>query len=193
MMKKLIVLFIILGMVSVANAGMIDLWITSLDGQAIDPVKEITILPSQEVDLTMVFVGVDQNLYSLSEDLVLSGPGEFVALDGIKLDDNYSDAFFNEIFPSAGNIGFSLVAGLNDGAGDGADVAWDIIVHCLDAGTVTFDLVANSTYPAGVTIVNPQMELFVEFSGATINQIPEPMTIGLLGLGGLFALRRRKK
>ena len=54
---------------------------------------------------------------------------------------------------------------------------WDVVFTCDGTGTVTITLYGNDLVSAIDTI--------------TINQIPEPITVALLGLGGLF-LRRRK-
>ena len=57
-MKKLLVLFIVFGFISTTNAGIIDLQIRGLNGQALTiPVKEITINPSDMIDFAITFTG----------------------------------------------------------------------------------------------------------------------------------------
>ena len=67
-----------------------------------------------------------------------------------------------------------------EGSSDiGVQFTWDLTC-LLDGVTVTVDL-----WDDNIGYVTPADTL-------TITQIPEPMTIALLGLGGLFMLRRRK-
>jgi len=54
---------------------------------------------------------------------------------------------------------------------------WDLTMHCDGPGDVTVDLYDSSGY--------------ILIDSLTIQQIPEPITVALLGLGGLL-LRRRK-
>ncbi len=56
----------------------------------------------------------------------------------------------------------------------------NIIFHCEVPGDVTLTLVGD--YENGIEVLDTQI----------IHQLPEPMTMCLLGLGGLF-LRRRSK
>ena len=55
MMKKVLVLMLVLGISSMASAGTVDLVISSLNGDAIDPVSEITIGESDWVNLDIVY------------------------------------------------------------------------------------------------------------------------------------------
>jgi len=194
-MKKFICVLVFLAMVNVASAGMVDLWITSLDGAPIAPVKEITILPSQVVDLSLVFTGPGETLYSLSMDASMSGEGtaEWQNVAGILRDHEFADPIFNQIFLHDNNLlGFSLAAGLANGPGDGEKVAWDILVHCTGRGNVLITLALNPGLPASDSIVLPSGEVPGLGNGVIIHQIPEPMTLTLLGLGGLFLARRKK-
>ena len=59
----------------------------------------------------------------------------------------------------------------------GVGTWWDIVFHCDGTGDVTIELHDNT----GANLID----------SAVVHQVPEPMTIALLGLGGLF-LRRRK-
>ena len=58
-----------------------------------------------------------------------------------------------------------------------------VVFTCTDLGDVTLTLFGyGGIYPAND---------YVGFDTVVIHQVPEPITLGLLGLGGLF-LRRRK-
>lgn len=195
-MKKFICVLVFLAMVNVASAGMVDLWITSVDGTPINPVKDITIKPSQVVDLTLVFTGVGETLYSLSMDAVIGNDvesAEWQNVAGIVRFADYSDPVFNQIALHGDDLlGFSLAAGLANGAGNGVAVASNILLHCTKPGDISITLVLNPSLPASDSIVLPSGEMPVLGSGVFIHQIPEPMTLTLLGLGGLFLARRKR-
>jgi len=79
-------------------------------------------------------------------------------------------------------------------------LVWDLIIHCDGNGPLTIDLTMNgvseySPYSDG-TGINPYPDGWIlltegDLGDLVIHQIPEPMTIALLGLGGLFLRRRR--
>jgi hypothetical protein len=192
-MKKFICVLVFLAMVNVASAGMVDLWITSLDGAQIAPTKEITIKPSQVVDMVLVFSGPGETLYALSMDLVMSGPGaEWQNIAGITKYADFSDPVFNQIILHDNMLGFSLAAGLANGPGDGVAFIQNILVHCTARGDVLINLAFNPTLPGSDSIVLPSGEMPALGNGVIIHQIPEPMTLTLLGLGGLFLARRKR-
>ena len=60
-------------------------------------------------------------------------------------------------------------------------VYWDSQFHCDGQGLVT------------ITLLDAGTGLSIDTITVTQGEIPEPMTIGLLGLGGLFLRRRIKK
>jgi hypothetical protein len=176
MMKKLLVLLMVLGITSIASAAIQ----ISVNG-ALD-VEEITINVSDTITVDIHNTGGDLpinfnaylDFYYLSEGLYsLSNP---------------------RLGPEAGNFpaSFSLYESYYDndevwfvqawvGAGDEIPGTIFLIdMHCEGTGDVLVEL-----YDARVTTGYGLVDSLV------IHQIPEPMTIGLLGLGALF-LKRRK-
>ena len=75
-MKRLMTIFFILALTNFANAGVVDTVITYLNGQPISPTKEITIKPSDEVGLGIIYTpSPDRTLFLLSVDMFASVPG----------------------------------------------------------------------------------------------------------------------
>lgn len=83
-----------------------------------------------------------------------------------------------------------------------ADLVWDLIIHCDGGSPVTVDLTLHglsqyapySAIDGTSPFPNPPgwVDLVEgDLGDLVIHQIPEPMTIALLGLGGLFLRRRR--
>jgi hypothetical protein len=82
------------------------------------------------------------------------------------------------------------------------DLVWDLIIHCEGGLPVTVDLTLDglsqyapySAIDGTSPFPNPPgwVDLVEgDLGDLVIHQIPEPMTIALLGLGGLFLRRRR--
>jgi len=192
-MKKLMFLLIILAMVNVANAGIIDIAITSLNGEPITPTNKITINPTDEVDLSIMWTAPDtEYLFALGVTINVQGPGTLMLdPEGIVAHADFDptleviDPVHSEIIEAASWLG-------PQGMVEPIDVVWNILLHCDGEGDVivwlTDDRLINTI------VVNGDFdELPYEYSAAiTIHQIPEPMTLTLLGLGGLVLLRRRK-
>jgi len=76
--------------------------------------------------------------------------------------------------------GSIIITGVIPNVPVGGTIIDDILFHCNAEGDVIVQLVYSPDYMTG-SIVDQ----------VTIHQVPEPMTIALLGLGGLL-LRRRK-
>lgn len=167
MLKKLLVLSLVLGLAGVANAT----FSLTLNGSTAP--DEYTMAPCDYIviDVSTSAAGASDTHYL---ELLGSDYGEWVG--GMT------------IYPAAGGLaqadedfGYVDTWKLQSGGATGylAGTHFEISFHCKAEGDVTINLYdVNWTYPVVDAI--------------TIHQvIPEPMTIALLGLGGLF-LRRRK-
>jgi hypothetical protein len=208
-MKKLLVLLFVLGLVSVANAGIIDVTITSLNGVTITNTKEITVNPSDMVDIRIMFNGpATEYLFGIQSFINVVGPGTLdwtifspAVWDAEELlwvyDDlrpQYDPALHVKAIENDKTymIEGALAAG-RPGTGAGTEV-WivkDIQIHCDGQGPVIVSLsdrgLGSKVVDAGFVVLP-----YSYGNGVIIHQIPEPMTLMLLGLGSLFLIRRKK-
>ena len=174
-MRKLLILTVVLGMASMANAGL-----TLLVG-GVEQGDAITISPTDSI-----WIGIDA--------VAIPNPGQWIAY--LSIDDPCSPGAWtggnnNYVGPEIA-AAYNYYMGVNPYYGDtwyannsdgsptsiGADgLQADFEFHCEGPGQVLITLV---DYGTGLVV-----------DTLTITQIPEPITMALLGLGGLF-LRRRK-
>lgn len=206
-MKKLLVLMLVLGMASFANATIT----LSVNGEVADDSIELT--PSDVVTLD-IFIG----------DVDLAGGTFQVLLNNAQGALDYSGITF-EVLPLTRmwvsywlpvNVAWEapwrviqdqsdaqgvMIAGMNltNNTVGPYTLMDDLIFHCEEATDVTIELVAYGdifawTYDAA-GVKQAEVEILYA-AGTLIDSIyvyqPEPMTIALLGLGGLFLRRRRK-
>jgi hypothetical protein len=162
-MKKLIILMLVLGLASVTNAALV----LSFNGDT--TVEVTTVAPSTYFTIDVYSTdGTDGEFWVYIEgDVSYTGGGTIYSPPAP------GTMVASEYFPT-------LISCLMDPPAVGAPGTWwEIEVHCdgpLD-GLIT--LCDDTGYKTGT------------LDTLLIHQIPEPMTIALLGLGGLF-LRRRK-
>jgi hypothetical protein len=198
MMKKLLVLFIVLATTSAAYAvptDIIELMISSLNETPIEPTKEITVGYSDWVNFDIVFTQTGaMNLMSLDAEMgILAGIG---TLD-MSQPTWQKDEGFNTITPIVpGQLYKLTTASFMLGLAGGYPPMVDhLLVHCDEddpPNDIIIDIWAN--FAMGGTIYSDGATPYDGSWGPPIvvHNVPEPMTIALLGLGSLVLLRRRK-
>jgi hypothetical protein len=183
-MKRLLVVFSILGAASVANATLQ----ISVDGDPEPVDSEITISPS---DTLVLDIWTDATIpqFVAGVWMLVCDPTLGSITPGIPLINGFSfgDPPYTdeepEIIPPPGLDGIWGVYTALSEIPAGTVLYDEIGFHCVSTGDVTLYLLdAPDGEPASTV-----------FDTVVIHQIiPEPVTIALLGLGGLLVLRRRK-
>ena len=194
-MKKFVTLLVVLGLASAANAGLLTGVQISVNGSL--DVTEITIAPSTTLVIDVHVVADQEGLGYLliSPDDAAYGAwyddlGSYVTgkyENGSGAGDGYPGEFAAKgDFP-----GSTARVDLGAPFGFGYDfiIAGSVTTPQLPGGKA-FEYLYHCE-AEGETIIWVLDEEGTELDRVTITQTPEPMTIALLGLGGLF-LRRRK-
>jgi hypothetical protein len=168
MMKRL-VMMLFLSMAVVANAG---LFIT-VNGVVNPADSTITIIPSTYLELGVWNDG-QTKLASLAIMGLAMGPGS-LDVSGITPQQGVTAAITDNA-DAAGKLGLqNLFVSMNIGTTQAGSLIDLIRFHC------------DGPYDVEIALVNGDGE--VEDT-QVIHQVPEPMTLMLLGLGGLFLKRR---
>jgi hypothetical protein len=185
-MKKLLILMLVLGVASVANATLL----LSVDGEIDPPETEVSLTPSQEAVIDIHGFDNPESVGFMGW-ITIQGPGAINAgsptyLWETSTVNNMSDPPLTEYIAALADLGYPGVVDiiefniqdLNEPVGEPANglLIDGLIFHCEDVGEVTLTMM--------------DLDLVV-FDVQVIHQVPEPMTLTLLGLGGLL-LRRRK-
>ena len=191
-MKKLLVLVLVLAMTSLANAGLV----LSVDGVPDPPETEIYLAPSDTVEIDIhasgMSVGTELGYIIVS---YTASPGTLDATNakGWEASGAYNitgDRLTTLLayvraygFPDAQDIlDFELKDLTEPYSAPDGEVVWDMIFHCDGYDIGDPDVV--------LSLVGADLAAQILYDEQVIHQ-PEPMTIALLGLGGLFLRRRR--
>ncbi len=171
-MKRLLILVLSLLLVSLAPAGILELSINgATNGQHVDQATTLT-APSGTI---MIGVSSGNNLKA-DWDLTVLGSGSIGKPGTLHIPPSPAGGMVNYTpsYPTySAYVAFRVATDTNPAL---AGVWWDDEFHCDGPGVVIITLLDT-----GGNVLDT----------ITVSQIPEPMTVALLGLGGLF-LRRRK-
>ena len=171
-MKKLLIFMLVLGFVSSASAVVVTLNPSGSADHAAGSVAINVVSDSDLLGHTSYIAILDNTYGDLSSVVQLSGAGSAASVTPFGPYGIFANVYIIEAMGTAADPDFTSVV-----AGDqftatiaftGADIGQDVTVGLL----------------------NPTLDGFTD--SYTILGVPEPMTIALLGLGGLFLLRRRK-
>ena len=178
-MKKLLIIMLVLCVTSLASATTISLT---------DEGTIISATPGSTVTLT---ISSDAAPGLISMNAVVSVSGGDVITAAIDLPDMAAYGWDPTLSgPPLGVPGASVEIGA--GSGNFATGNTALIVGFVDVaytgGTQLVSIAAGSTYGGSYDVTGSAPM----FSQGVVEIVPEPMTIALLGLGGLFMLRRRK-
>ena len=201
MMKKLLILTLVLGMASVSQAASVGFQIGGATEYAATAGEVITIDLIADLPYSsslMMAVEGDASVATAVTDM--GGTSTLpVGSTGVTITegylDNYNGVLFDYItantYPvvTAGNVIMSFEYTVSSGWGGS-----DFYIAPLVAGTSyewapgSFDTAALSS----ATLIPTGEDPIFNVAITGVHIIPEPMTIVLLGLGGLFLRRRRK-
>jgi len=171
MMKKFLVMLTVLAAIS--SATVLEL---SFNGMVNGPENNmaVTMMPSE---YAMIDVNaINATLPKLNWDLTVLGPGTIAKLGNLHIPPSPNGAMVDYSASYPTYSAYVSFRGAIDTSVGGIGRYWDTEFHCDGPGVVVITLMDTG----GNTL-----------DTITISQIPEPMTVALLGLGGLF-LRRRK-
>jgi hypothetical protein len=181
MIKKWLSVFMVLATASAASATIVEILPIpeGEPGSAANP-----LMPSDEI---VIPVFSDNGLISLYAILtVTEGPATIVgAIDTADCADYGWDPTLS-MHPS-GVPGQSVEIGLGTVGTPPSGLVAYYLLHCDNTGLVTVTLTPSDAPGMDIDLIEPTITGTI-----TIHQVPEPMTLGLLGLGGLAMLRRRK-
>jgi len=179
-MRKLVVLLLVFAMASLANAA-----IVSFSAEDYVPGSPITItVSSDELVTGLVLALITDNGFAGT-----ATPGAWDALFTV------ADPGYNaDDFGLGGTGDLIMVTGAIT---PGFPATGDLYTYTYDVpttatGDITFTVEDAHGYFSSISYMVGDVATPMSITGMEFTSVPEPMTIALLGLGGLFLLRRRK-
>ena len=175
-MKKLFVLMLVLSIASFASAGLT--W-TDADG---DDISTITL--TSQSDTAVVYISSDTTAMGwFSGTIADTSVASFTAVTGDPC--NMGHDGYASLYSKGGvNYVYGYVKDTTSPFILATGIWVEVTIHAVGDVTSLTSTTANTLGNGGTTAYAPNDVL-------VINHIPEPMTITLLGLGGLL-LRRKK-
>ena len=165
-MRKTLVLILVLGLASAANAMLIKVDEQEGDSFEVDIKSTITVVSEDSSSWLGYIIIEDGGAGSLENPIILDAAGDIGAATA------YTEAYWG--------TGFELTASMSPSGvpavAAGSQFSFDYIGAVGD--TATISLFVDPEYATPVASVN-------------LTVVPEPMTVVLLGLGALFLRRRR--
>ena len=212
-MRKLLILMLVFGIASLANATVIDVVLDGTGslghaGTSSDPLWE-----GETIGIKIVLNNNPYNgsptydgymLSTMDVDLHVTGPGALshsnikAATGQIKAASRITALYpwYNSTITATGvaHLAGSALPPIQ-GVPGGTDLVWDFVITCTGIGFVDVDLTRAGVteyselgYPINWIDLSES-----DLGNLVIHQVPEPATIALLGLGSLFLMRRRRK
>jgi len=208
-MNKLVGSLCILLLAGVANAAVINFEFGSINGQPLERgVTEIVLNPSETATInlwltleTSGFPPSPEELglltYALSIYQVPEVPPD---VEIIGYSNDLEPQYVYENYPGGGGaftLSQILLADGHDPLGPGEYLVSDVVIHCLGPSEDWFFI---NDPNSDILLYRPDLVTSIPFTlgtGSTslplhLIQTPEPATLGLLALGGLAVLRRRR-
>ena len=208
MMKKLIVLAVVLTVTSFAGAGVIDVVTDGLGSQGHAGTSQDPLIAGETIGIKLLLNGGQQNpqyptytgydLSSMNFGLQVTGPATFSAQ--VTTAGTIKAAFRNpglspwfNIAPTATGIEQMMGTALTPINGQ-ADLVWGMTLACTGFGAVNINLSLVNLSEYRLYDGSPWTPMVEgDLGDLVIHQVPEPMTLALLGVGGLLLRRRSKK
>ena len=183
-MKNFVVLMLVLGVASLASA---TLQISV--GGVQEPIdSEITILPSDHLVLDIwTDAAIPADWGGTTVVMLVDPAAGSLTVTGTSYENVSGDAGMGPLNPGASMWGINPPE-------DGIWAGMSVTGLGFAAGTTLYDFIDFHCEAPGETVISLYEYDYVTavlVDQVTIHQAPEPMTMALLGLGGLF-LRRRK-
>ncbi|MBN2210974.1 MAG: PEP-CTERM sorting domain-containing protein [Sedimentisphaerales bacterium] len=205
-MKKLLALVLVLGMASV-SFGVVNLGVETKNGEAVDFVPG-QIIEVEGSDILMINVTADfpvrqVNIWQVNDNGEGSALGVVSApyvtnsalSIGIKAGDgaNMNGKLFAPSLTTPIYAFQGISAGVRVAPGeDIISFMYHVPEGLLPSTFITIEVFSKSTTPTALSGVKDEANVLHTIDALTLHVIPEPMTLTLLGLGGLGLLRRRR-